>query len=181
MPGNGDDDKEKKRKKQIKRMSKILGKLWDLDADFQDANDNSSKSAVHCLTDVGQRMDQGHYKVGRHGWEDFSRDLGGVYQQHIQRYETICSIPMSVCDSKRELLRSRCGLLHLTRPVTPKMEQAQTIGLFAPPFLTCHLLPSVSDIGTVRVQKSNLRQQKQTRNSRKEALESGARAVGCRP
>jgi hypothetical protein len=82
------DEKEKKRKKQFKRMGKILGKVWDLDAAFQDNNNNSddeeTTDAVLCLTDVGQKIDQGVYRLGRHGWEDFARDLGGIYNRHVK-------------------------------------------------------------------------------------------------
>lgn len=84
-------EKEKKRKKQFKRMGKILGSVWNLDTSFQDSNDTNSGTMVLCLTDVGQRIDQGSYRLGRHGWEDFAKDLGGVYNWHINGYVGSCS------------------------------------------------------------------------------------------
>lgn len=96
-----DPEKERKRKKQTKRMSKILATVWELDAQFLDAEEEEEDTAAAgerknggeggrpavCLADVGQRVDQGSfYKLGRHGWEAFSRDLGAVFQRHIQRY-----------------------------------------------------------------------------------------------
>jgi hypothetical protein len=86
-----DDDKEKKRRKQAKRMSKILGTAWqESDAVFQDADastqSNNSQGAVYCLTDIGEKLDQKLYTAGKHGWEDFCKDLGGVYNRHIKKY-----------------------------------------------------------------------------------------------
>lgn len=85
-------EKEKRRRKQFKRMGKILGKVWDLDAAFQDRSDENNDAAgdddpdhlVLCLTDVGGRIDGQAYRVGRHGWEDFARDLGGVFNRHAR-------------------------------------------------------------------------------------------------
>lgn len=79
-------EKERRRRKQFKRMGKILATVWDWDAAFQDREDSDSddSSIVLCLTDVGQKLDKQAYRLGRHGWEDFSRDLSGVYQRHIQ-------------------------------------------------------------------------------------------------
>ena len=87
-----EDEKETKRKKQFKRMGKILGKVWDLDAGFQERDNSEARSglgddaAVLCLADVGQKIDQVVYRLGRHGWEDFACDLGGVYNRHIKGY-----------------------------------------------------------------------------------------------
>ena len=69
------EEKEKKRKKQLKKMGKIIAQIWDLDVNFQDG--------PHSLTTIGQKIDDNAYKLGRHGWEDFARDLGGVYNRHI--------------------------------------------------------------------------------------------------
>lgn len=84
------DEKEKRRKKQSKRMGKILGRVWELDNDtkcFQDrpAEFQASKDdgVVLCLSDIGQKIDANAYRLGRHGWEDFAKDLGGVYNFHI--------------------------------------------------------------------------------------------------
>lgn len=76
------DEKEKKRKKQYKRMGKILAAAWEWDPSFQDKDDDSE---FMCLIDVGQKLDQKSYRLGRHGWEDFARDLGGVYNWHIKK------------------------------------------------------------------------------------------------
>lgn len=77
-----DAEKAKKRRKQYKRMEKILGEAWQWDDSFhyselKDRSDNGD--SVSCLHDIGQKLDRSSYKVGRHGWEDFSRDLGIVY------------------------------------------------------------------------------------------------------
>ena len=81
------DDKEKRRRKQYKRMGKILGNAWQLDTDDHFHEDaKSTTDNVLCLSKVGEKIDQKAYKLGRHGWEDFARDLGGVYQRHIRRY-----------------------------------------------------------------------------------------------
>ncbi|GAX22610.1 hypothetical protein FisN_14Hh243 [Fistulifera solaris] len=77
------DDKEKKRKKQYKRMGKILAAAWEWDSSFQD-KDNDNVEWL-CLTDVGQSLDQKAYRLGRHGWEDFARDVGSVYHWHIHK------------------------------------------------------------------------------------------------
>ena len=75
-------DKEKKRKKQYKRMGKILAEAWEWDSSFHDKDDDAE---FMCLTDVGQRLDEKAYRLSRHGWEDFARDLGGVYNWHIKK------------------------------------------------------------------------------------------------
>jgi hypothetical protein len=85
------EEKEKRRKKQAKRMGKVLARAWQLDdsEDFQDGSAGST--AVLCLTAIGKKIDAAEeYRLGRHGWEDFARDLGGVYNRHIQRYAHRC-------------------------------------------------------------------------------------------
>jgi len=79
-----EEEKAKRIKKQFKRMGKILGKVWDLDASFQDRSDEDDPNLVLCLTDIGTRIDKQAYRVGRHGWEDFARDLGGVFNRHAK-------------------------------------------------------------------------------------------------
>ena len=82
-----DEDKEKRRKKQFKRMGKILGKCWDLDPAFQDrtaADQGEDAQQVLCLTDIGRRIDEEAYRLGKHGWEDFAKDLGGVFNRHAK-------------------------------------------------------------------------------------------------
>lgn len=85
MADHDADLREKKRKKALRRMGKIVGQAWNLAnaKPFQTGPGNSD--AIHCLTSLGQKIDDGHYKHGRHGWEDFARDLGGVYNSHIHR------------------------------------------------------------------------------------------------
>jgi hypothetical protein len=82
------DEKEKRRRKQAKRMEKILAKVWTLKGSeaFQEEKHAVSKEG-HALdlTTIGQKIDNHHYRLGRHGWEDFARDLGGVYNRHLQR------------------------------------------------------------------------------------------------
>jgi hypothetical protein len=81
-----DAEKEKKRQKALKRMSKMVTKAWQIDGSepFQSAK-KSSPDHVICLTALGQKVDQQSYGGGRHGWEDFARDIGGIYKRHIQR------------------------------------------------------------------------------------------------
>ena len=83
------DEKEKKRRKQSNRLGKILSKVWALkDSDFfqEERHASSPEGHVLDLTTIGQKIDEQKYRLGRHGWEDFARDLGGVYNRHIKRY-----------------------------------------------------------------------------------------------
>lgn len=92
-----DDEREKRRKKQAKRMGKILARVWELpdSSAFQDDGtvkseegsdeDNDKNSNLCCLVAIGSKLDRDGYKVGRHGWEEFAADLGGVYNRHIAR------------------------------------------------------------------------------------------------
>ena len=92
-----DAEREKKRKKAHRRMGKILTKAWELpDSEpFQtyqfhgDENNNNknkkAKANIMCLTSLGIKVDEEGYGYGRHGWEDFARDIGGIYQLHLKR------------------------------------------------------------------------------------------------
>lgn len=85
------EEKEKRRKKQLKRMGKILARVWALKGSegFQEERHATSKEGhVLDLSTIGQKIDSNEYRLGRHGWEDFARDLGGVYNRHIHRYVT---------------------------------------------------------------------------------------------
>ena len=71
---------EKWRKKMLKKMRKILMEAWNQEGaePFQSPG----------LQDVGQKVDALTYydeKNHRQGWEDFARDLGLVYHQHITK------------------------------------------------------------------------------------------------
>jgi hypothetical protein len=81
------DEKEVKRRKQVKKMTKILARAWELpDADpFQECSKKSTAEDVFDLASLGQNLDEGVYKLGRSGWEHFARDIGGVYNRHIER------------------------------------------------------------------------------------------------
>eukprot|EP00980_Cylindrotheca_fusiformis_P016753 scaffold5048_cov121-Cylindrotheca_fusiformis.AAC.4 len=90
------DLKEKKRKKALRRMGKIVGQAWNLNKAepfYTSPNTPAAPAAgggdkpepIYCLTSLGQKVDDQGYKHGRHGWEDFARDIGGVYNRHIQR------------------------------------------------------------------------------------------------
>ena len=37
------------------------------------------------LTTMGQRLDKKSYQLGRKGWEEFAKDLGGIYNRFIIR------------------------------------------------------------------------------------------------
>jgi len=84
-----EEEKEKKRRKQKKRMEKILGQAWHLDdatkAFQEDRKKRSNEEYVVALDTIGAKIDGDRYRLGRHGWEDFAADLGGVYNRHIRR------------------------------------------------------------------------------------------------
>lgn len=94
-PSNNDPElKEKKRKKALRRMGKIVGQAWNLSnsgpfqtvaANNKSSSSSESSSSIFCLTSLGQKVDDQGYRGGRHGWEDFARDIGGVYNRHIHR------------------------------------------------------------------------------------------------
>jgi hypothetical protein len=74
MASGEEAEKAKQRKKQIKKMGKLLATIWELDADFQ-----------HDLTAVGKKIDQESYSHGKAGWHEFAKHVGGIYQNHITR------------------------------------------------------------------------------------------------
>lgn len=88
MGGNkeADPEREKKRKKALKRMVKMVGKAWSLPNAEPFHNSHNNGTVILCLTSLGQKLDEEDYRYGRHGWEDFARDFGGVYNYHIHRY-----------------------------------------------------------------------------------------------
>lgn len=85
-----DAEKEKKRKKALRRMGKIVAKAWQLpnSEPFHSAAaaNATSSGSILCLTAVGKKVDDEGYRHGKHGWEEFARDIGGVYNRHIRRY-----------------------------------------------------------------------------------------------
>jgi hypothetical protein len=84
-----DPEIEAKRKRQKKKMTKILSKAWGLDrADpFQELEDKDvmavGGSGPMDLTSIGQNLEKGVYQHGRRGWEQFACDLGGIYNRFI--------------------------------------------------------------------------------------------------
>ncbi|KAI2489836.1 DDT domain [Fragilaria crotonensis] len=98
------DDKEVKRRKQVKKMTKILSRAWDLpNSDpFQECAKKSTAEDVFDLASLGENLDTGIYKYGRSGWEKFARDIGGVYNRHIERKTKFAPIARThrneVCD-----------------------------------------------------------------------------------
>ncbi|KAL3821722.1 LOW QUALITY PROTEIN: hypothetical protein ACHAXA_008458 [Cyclostephanos tholiformis] len=79
-------EKEARRKKHRKRMNKILFRAWNLpDADPFQVTSHPSDIEVRDLTEVGKKMDKGVYEHGRSGWETFAKDMGLVYNWHINR------------------------------------------------------------------------------------------------
>lgn len=79
-----DVEREKKRKKALRRMGKIVARAWEI-PNATPFHANPHSTAMLCLTAVGKKVDEEGYKYGRHGWEDFARDIGGVYNRHIHR------------------------------------------------------------------------------------------------
>jgi len=85
------DEKEVKRRKQKKKMTKLLSKAWEMKGaePFQQISEpESAPGAAFDLASIGMYLDETpcYYKLGRKGWERFSQDLGGVYNWHIQEY-----------------------------------------------------------------------------------------------
>jgi hypothetical protein len=85
--GEGEDaEKAQQRKKQIKKMGKLLAKIWELDAGFHPD-----------LMAVGTKIDQGSYSPGKAGWHEFCNHVGGIYQNHIIGYVAFHSFPVDGC------------------------------------------------------------------------------------
>ena len=82
------DEKEVKRRKQLKKMTKILAKAWELPKSepFQESSRFSSQGNVFDLATLGEYLGEGCYKLGRSGWAKFAQDIGGVYNRHIEWY-----------------------------------------------------------------------------------------------
>lgn len=82
------EERERKRRKQANKLGKILSKMWALhgsEAFQEETHAKSEAGHVLDLTTLGQKIDGNRYRLGRHGWEDFARDLGGVYNRHIKK------------------------------------------------------------------------------------------------
>ena len=41
-------------------------------------------SRIEVMKFIGQKIDSKAYRLGRHGWEDFAKDIGGVYNFHTR-------------------------------------------------------------------------------------------------
>lgn len=83
-----EDEREAKRKRQVKKMTKILSKAWQLDHSepFQELNDDQLKllgEGPFDLAGMGEALDGGAYPLGRKGWELFAGHLGGIYNRYI--------------------------------------------------------------------------------------------------
>jgi len=76
------DDKEKRRKKQAKRMTKLVSAAWEWNEAFRTSSE--LPNALY-LEDIGRKIDRNEYKLGRHGWEDFALDFGGVFHSHVAK------------------------------------------------------------------------------------------------
>lgn len=83
-----------KRKKQKKRMTKILSKAWQMERaePFQEVDDDQvlavGGEGPMDLTSMGQHLDKSVYQLGRKGWESFASDLGRIYNRFIAWYVT---------------------------------------------------------------------------------------------
>ena len=96
-PPSKEEIRKLKRKKQEKKMTKILSRAWGLERAefFQDAssttttssssNADTASSAFIDLSVVGQKLENGDYPLGKKGWETFAAELGFVYNQFILR------------------------------------------------------------------------------------------------
>ena len=78
-----------KRKRQKKKMTKILSKAWSIDRaePFQEVDDDQvlvlGGEGPMDLTTMGQGLENSVYQLGRKGWEQFACDLGGIYNRFI--------------------------------------------------------------------------------------------------
>ena len=78
-----------KRKKQKKKMTKILSKAWQLERaePFQEVDDDQvidvGGDGPMDLTSMGKNLDKDVYHLGRKGWEQFAADLGFIYNRFI--------------------------------------------------------------------------------------------------
>ena len=88
-----DQEKENRRKRQVKKMTKIITKAWNLPhaEHFQQwrlsgttETGTADGSSPLDLTGIGQTLDAGGYHLGRHGWEKFASDIGGVYNRFLR-------------------------------------------------------------------------------------------------
>jgi hypothetical protein len=115
-----DDDKDKKRKKQFKRMGRLLGKIWEALSASTDGSIFRTDCETHNLAAIGSKIDAEAYRFGKHGWEAFARDVGSVFNVHVQRYVAVVarssrSLPHCVgdcvCDmSSSSLLQADDGV-----------------------------------------------------------------------
>jgi len=86
MSEHHDADREKKRKKALRRMGKMVARAWEFpDAEPFQTVSSSTGSMILCLSSVGKKIDEQKYSHGRHGWEEFAQDIGGIYNRHIHR------------------------------------------------------------------------------------------------
>eukprot|EP00563_Minutocellus_polymorphus_P005222 CAMPEP_0181038320 /NCGR_PEP_ID=MMETSP1070-20121207/9869_1 /TAXON_ID=265543 /ORGANISM="Minutocellus polymorphus, Strain NH13" /LENGTH=1614 /DNA_ID=CAMNT_0023116089 /DNA_START=216 /DNA_END=5060 /DNA_ORIENTATION=+ len=92
-----DEEKEARRKRQAKKMTKIIAKAWNLPHAEHFTQVSSAPTGADAaasaeegpppldLTGIGQALDAGAYHLGRHGWEKFAADLGGVYNRFLSQ------------------------------------------------------------------------------------------------
>jgi len=85
-----------KKQKHKRKMTKIMGKIWNFPSSdlFHESNLASSSSRPLDLGTVGQNLDDNLYQHGRKGWEKFAYDIGGVFKTHISRYVFISIMPL---------------------------------------------------------------------------------------
>ncbi|GKY99904.1 hypothetical protein MPSEU_000944000 [Mayamaea pseudoterrestris] len=101
-PTGSGDDKDQKRRKQLKRMTKILESAWqESDPCFQQQDQDDG---VFSLAAIGNKLDQMEYRLGKHGWEDFSKDLGGVYNLHVKKKTKRATLAKQTLDKILPLL-----------------------------------------------------------------------------
>uniref|UniRef100_A0A7S4VAH9 DDT domain-containing protein n=1 Tax=Ditylum brightwellii TaxID=49249 RepID=A0A7S4VAH9_9STRA len=84
--GHSADTGDARRRKQQKKMTKLLAKAWGLSESepFQESSSSKTNSPLD-LTAIGIALDGGAYKHSTSGWEKFATDLGCVYNRHILR------------------------------------------------------------------------------------------------
>eukprot|EP00934_Nitzschia_sp_Nitz4_P006132 Nitzschia sp. Nitz4//scaffold203_size38902//11815//16567//NITZ4_007659-RA/size38902-augustus-gene-0.48-mRNA-1//-1//CDS//3329541421//6122//frame0 len=123
-----DPDKEKKRKKALRRMVKMVGRAWELGhAEPFHSAASSSSAVILCLSSLGQKLDQEAYKYGRHGWEDFARDFGGVYNYHIHRKTKHAKVAKSHLQQIADMLAEKdASLAKVALDYVPPERKAST-------------------------------------------------------
>mmetsp|Transcript_27717 Transcript_27717/g.31999 ORF Transcript_27717/g.31999 Transcript_27717/m.31999 type:complete len:1553 (+) Transcript_27717:169-4827(+) len=129
-----ENEKDVKKKKQKRKMTKILGKAWgNAGAEaFQDSGADDDTIAASSqpldLKSIGQLLDSGGYCGSKSGWEKFASDIGGVYKRHFagstkqskrskNQFEFVCQLLQQIDPSLADIASK------LPVPTSPELTQ----------------------------------------------------------